>query len=160
MKFKITGKNEFLIIGMSLQFESNSPEASKRIPELWRKFTARIREIQGVKSNVCYGICACVSGSTGDRFEYTAGIEVSDIQSIPQDMIGKTIPASKYVVFTHKGSLTRLCETLDNIFKVWLPASEYKRNKNIPDFEYYDCRFNPKNPEDENSEFDIYVPVL
>lgn len=45
---------------------------------------------------------------------------------------------------------------MNYIYGAWLPKSGRKLRE-APDLELYDHRFNP---ESENSEFDIYIPVL
>ena len=68
----------------------------------------------------------------------------------------KPYPTQKYAVFTHKGSVDKILETYQAIYAVWQPKSGYELIK-APDFEYYDERFDPDNP--EASELDIYIPI-
>jgi AraC family transcriptional regulator len=85
-----------------------------------------------------------------------AALPVSDINVVPEGMISRTIPASKYAVFTSKGPLANLSKTYNYIYGTWLPQSGCKLSQSS-DFEFYDERFDPNN--DEKSEVDIYIPI-
>jgi AraC family transcriptional regulator len=159
MQPRIVSKEEFKIVGMEVI--SADP---KDFGDLWGRFLPRMGEITN-QSRPCgaYGLCACGPECKPEEgickceemgFSYTAGVEVSDFNSIPEGMVGKTVPAAKYAVFTHKGSLDKLGTTYDYIFQTWIKDSGYQITG--PMFEYYDERFNPTS---ENSALDIYVPV-
>jgi AraC family transcriptional regulator len=70
-------------------------------------------------------------------------------------MVALALPARSYAVFTHAGHISRLHETVKQIWGVWLPASSL-RYAHQPDFELYDDRFDPLSGE---GEVDIYVPI-
>ncbi len=154
MEFKVLTKQAFQIIGMRYFGENKNQEIKK----LWDIFLPRQESIKSrINHAISYGICFPVEGDNNDAaFEYIAAVEVSDFQDIPEEMVGKTIPTRKYAVFIHKGSVNNIPETYQAIYAVWQPKSGYELIK-APDFEYYDERFNPNNP--ETSELDIYIPV-
>ncbi len=115
-----------------------------------------------INEKVCYGICTYEPGFiTNDFTEETvfttiAGVEVSEISSIPEGMTSRIMPTQKYAVFVHKGSLDNLRHTYEFIYNTWAAKSEFEIAE-ADDFELYDERFNPM--DDENSEIDIYVPI-
>ncbi|MEW6184104.1 MAG: AraC family transcriptional regulator [Thermodesulfobacteriota bacterium] len=154
MESKIVFKEEFKIVGMRYFGENKNQE----IGQLWDQFLPRIERIPNrINPAVSYGICFPVEGDKNDgAFEYIAAVEVSDLLDIPEGMAGKTIPAQKYAVFTHKGPVEKIPETYQAIYAVWHPKSGHELIK-APDFEYYDERFHPGNP--EISELDIYIPI-
>jgi AraC family transcriptional regulator len=154
MDAKILTKPAFKIIGMGYFGENKN----KEITQLWDVFLPRMESIKSrINNTVSYGICYPVEGEKNDAsFEYIAAVEVSDLKDIPAEMVGKTIPTRKYAVFTHKGSVDKILETYQAIYAVWQSKSGYELIK-APDFEYYDERFNPDNP--EASEVDIYIPI-
>ena len=90
------------------------------------------------------------------NFEYIACVPARHFEKIPENMVKKEIPQSKYLVFTHIGSLETLHDTFDFIYNRYLPNSEYEAKWNTYHFEFYDERFNDFK---ENSELDIFVPV-
>jgi len=65
------------------------------------------------------------------------------------------VPAGRYAVFTHVGSVQTLPATTDKVYREWLPASGLTM-RDAPHLELYDNRFNPHSA---NSEMDILVPV-
>lgn len=69
--------------------------------------------------------------------------------------IAATIPANAYAVFTHSGHVSRLSDTVKQIWTHWLPASTYQHVA-APDFELYDERWNPETGE---GEIDVWVPI-
>jgi AraC family transcriptional regulator len=154
MDATILTKQAFKIIGIRYFGENKN----KEITQLWDVFLPRMESIKSrINNTVSYGVCYPVEGKSNDAaFEYIAAVEVSDLQDIPAEMVGKTIPTQKYAVFTHKGSVDKILETYQAIYAAWQPKSGYELIK-APDFEYYDERFNPDHP--EASELDIYIPI-
>ena len=154
MEVKIITRQAFKIIGRRYFGENKNQE----IKQLWDIFLPRMESIKRrINNNISYGICYPVEGENNDgAFEYIAAVEVSDLDDIPAEMVGKTIPTRKYAVFTHKGSVDKIPETYQAIYAVWQPKSGYELIK-APDFEYYDQRFDPDHP--EASELDIYIPI-
>jgi len=163
MKPKIVAIGEMKVVGMEANFvsvlssERNNHEV---IPQLWSRFMSRYAEIQNKVRNFDLGLCDEIAPGNyvpkdGEMF-YLACTEVTCFQNVPQGMRAKVIPAGKYAVFTHKGTLERIEYTMNYIYGSWLPRSGYER-ANGPDIELYDCRFKIGL---EDSEFDIYLPLL
>lgn len=153
MEPKIIEKDKFMVIGLKYYGSNQNNE----IPKLWGKFNSRIKEIENVVNrNVGMGVCEFVENFTDEsKFTYFACQEVNSFKNIPKGMEGLTVEKNKYVVFTHKGPVERLGDTYEYIYGTWLPKSGYEPAKSH-DFEYYDERFNP---DDEESELDIYIPI-
>ena len=61
----------------------------------------------------------------------------------------------QYAVFEHKGPLDQLPQTLQYIYKTWLPTSHYVE-LNAPELERYSADFNPKL---HTGKLEICVPV-
>lgn len=157
MEPKIVSLGEFKLVGM--QYVGNNQNGE--IPQMWGAFMHRSNEIKNIaNSSVAYGYAECrcegecKCGQGGD-FLYIAALEVSNFDEIPEGMVTRTVPPSKYAVFTHKGSIETLGITFNNIFSKWLPAAGLAPNQKFG-FEYFDKRFNYSS---EDSELDIYVPV-
>jgi AraC family transcriptional regulator len=108
-----------------------------------------------------YGLCFYTErfSKTG-FFYYLAGLPVSRLEEIPIELVGKTLPASEYAVFTHKGPLVGKTNTVKDTYAyaygTWLPKSPYV-NPHAYDFEYYDERF--KGNDNPESEIDICIPI-
>lgn len=156
MQPKTVNRDQIKLVGM--QYIGNNENGE--IPQLWESFITRAKEIGGTINNrAFYGVCECICegpckcGMGGD-FLYIAAVEVSEFDGVPEGMVTKTIPAAKYAVFIHKGSLDGLCDTMNSIYCKWIPESKITPNQKFC-FEYYDERFDNS----PNSELDIYVPV-
>ena len=87
-------------------------------------------------------------------FTYMAGVATRAID-VAAPFKTCQIPAARYAVFTHEGSLAHIQETVGYIFGEWLPASDYEL-AGTPDFELYDERFDPIKDE---GELEYWVPI-
>jgi AraC family transcriptional regulator len=114
----------------------------------------------------CYGVCF-YTGSFAQigLFYYLAGIPLPSIEEIPIAMVGKTLPASEYAVFTHKGPIVSKTGTIRDTYTyaygTWLPNSPYV-NPYAYDFEFYDERYKADSHnclEDAESEMDVCIPI-
>ena len=153
LKAKINTKDTFKVIGLKYYGENQNKEITK----LWDDFLPKMDSIKNrINLSTCYGICYPEEDHTKKNFEYIAAVEVSDIDDIPEGMVGRTIPKQTYAVFTHKGSLDNLTETYQAIYAIWQPKSGRELIK-APDFEFYDERFHADNP--EKSALDLYIPI-
>lgn len=153
MEPKFLTKGEFKIIGMEYVGNNKNGE----IGQMWHRFIPRMGEITNrTNSDVSYGVCFPVENMKEDsEFSYVAGLEVDNFDQIPEGMVARTVPAGKYAVFIHKGSLDNLRSTYEYIYGSWLPKSGQEVAFQ-PDFEFYSERFIP---DSEDCELDIYVPL-
>ena len=95
--------------------------------------------------------------STGER-EVFVGIEVSELEDVPLELVVKVLPPTKYALFTLKGA-----EITSDwgkwIYQDWLPQSGFKSHYNYL-IERYDERFKGLEGEElEESELDVLVPI-
>ncbi|MWC29760.1 MerR family transcriptional regulator [Paenibacillus sp. MMS18-CY102] len=149
MKPTIVVNEAFTVLGMAW----NSKSGEGDIPGLWQRFIPREHEIEGkLQPAVSYGIC---EPGEQEEFTYVAGYE-SHSERIPEGMAKVIVPAQRYAVFTHKGSVAQLGETYELIYSKWLPLHGLEPVKGY-DFERYDERF--IGPENVRSELDIYIPI-
>jgi AraC family transcriptional regulator len=86
---------------------------------------------------------------------YFPAVAVSSLQDIPGPMLGKTLPASKYAVFTVTGGLARIREMFHYAYSEWIPASDYEVAHPF-DFELYDERFHG---DVADSQIDVHIPI-
>lgn len=148
---KIVLEKEFRIIGIKKTVKPGNP----LIKNLWDEFDSRKSEIGNVITyeNIL-GICEYMPNITDEsEFEYMAGIEVADYGIIPEGMISKTIPHSKYAVFTHEGKISDLKTTYNNIYGKWLPLSGAELAE-MDTIELYSIKNN------QDHTLDIYIPLV
>lgn len=151
---RLTRKEKFNVIGMECLIDVEADEKEQEIQRLWDVFIAEKVKIKNCAlKDVMMGIC--MDSSYPNKFSYTACMEVQNLTDIPLGMSLKTIPSLDYAVFTHKGSVNKLSDTYDMIYRMWLPFSGYTLCSEIGDIEVYDDRFTM----DEKSEIDIYLPI-
>ncbi|PWT94282.1 MAG: hypothetical protein C5B53_13600 [Candidatus Melainabacteria bacterium] len=131
------------------------------IERLWDSFLKRKCEIVHAKKENALGVCMGehpdVAKNAGETFVYVAGVPVSELTELPKGMVSLTIPKRKYAIFTHKGCLDALPQTVSYIWGTWIPKNveDYGQSAGL-DFELYDSRFQT---DSRSGEFDIYVPV-
>lgn len=124
-------------------------DATQTIPRQWDAFRqlgpiagAIVAEPTAEHGPSYYGV-VCGNDVAAQTFEYMCAIEVTDLDPLPADLGRVRILAQTYAVFTHQGHISGLQATWNSIWNEWLPASGYLP-ADVPDFEIYDDRFDPK----------------
>jgi AraC family transcriptional regulator len=116
-------------------------DAIKTIPAQWDAFR-QLSPLEGAIASTTYGVI-CGNDVAAQTFDYMCAIVVTDFESLPADLGRISIQAQQYAVFTHEGDISGLQATWNSIWNEWLPASGYGP-ADVPDFEVYDDRFDPK----------------
>ncbi|WP_171011292.1 GyrI-like domain-containing protein [Haloimpatiens lingqiaonensis] len=148
---KIVELDTFKIIGTKY-FGKNQHDELKK---LWNSFYPRMEEIKNrIDEQKSYGICKLFPGSS--KFSYISSVKVANSEEVPENMICKIIPFSKYAIFTHKGSLNSLGQTYEYIYGIWLPNSSYEHST-LPDIEEYDNAY--CDPNLDEYVINIYIPI-
>jgi predicted transcriptional regulator YdeE len=156
----IKQKEQLTVVGVGGPFitalapESNNTEA---IPSLWHAFLARQQEIPNRIEGPTYGVCfppTTEEQANRNECHYVAAAPVSSAGVVPAGMEAHEIPAATYAVFTHRGPVDSIAETMKGIYSEWLPSSQYERAAGA-DLEAYDNRFT----NGDDSELEIWVPV-
>lgn len=99
------------------------------------------------------------SGENGQpAFDFYAVAEVTDFFKIPDGMVTKELPASKYVVFSFTGRpQDSLQPVADYIYKEWFPQSTCQFNENA----MYDFTKSDESVDkDGNGNIEYWVPIL
>lgn len=148
--FEIQSRPSFFVVGL----EISGPYS--KIPEIgamWPTFSQRIPEIHNaVNAHIAYGI-------THDRatdFTYYAAIEVSDAPEVPEGLVKVEVPAGKYAVFTHKGTVRTLHQTI-GAARQTLTEAGHELDTSSYWFELYDERFDPTS---DTSELDLFFRIV
>ncbi len=149
---KVT-KEGFNIIGIAIRTTNENQQASKDIPQLWNKFMeAGILEMIPNKiDTTVYGIYTDYEGDYTKPYTAIIGCKVSNIESIPDGLIVKTIAPTTYTKFTAKGALK------DNVvFDKWVAIWDLDLDRSYTsDFEVYGEKAMDMN----NAEVDIFIAV-
>ena len=142
----IAEKPPLTIVGQERSFiHSQSPDANnlRVIGGLWREFLERDQKIPHRVGDAMYGVM--YERPPGERkhpheMQYIAGVAVSSGDAIPAGLVARTIPATTFAVFLHRGPINQIATTVSEIYRQWLPASPYKHS-GVADIELYDKRF-------------------
>jgi len=157
MEPKIVSHQAKLLCGLDTRFNafgSPDPDAMELLPRLWQQMHAEIKK-QDINARVFWGVVD--SSTANDQLQgmtYVAGFEATPGKSC-ENLKQFEIPAQTYACFTHQGPLSRIGETIEAIFRQWLPASDY-RHTGGPELELYDERFAFEHPD---SILEYWVPV-
>jgi len=153
-RFEILPQKKLVGKSSSSSFSNNNTAA------LWQNFMPQRKKITNSIGAAFYSVEIYDANFFNDfdpikAFRKWAAVEVSDFDSVPEEMEILTIPTGLYAVFLHKGSAAEGVKTYRYIFTQWLPASEYEL-ENRPHFALMGEKY--KN-DDPNSEEEIYIPV-
>ncbi len=139
--------DEILLIGVEIRTDNT---ATLQIGELWQKFYAN--QVQDRIANCIdsrlFGLYSDYENKHLGAYNFMIGCPVSDLDHIPQGMVGRAVPAQTYQVARAQGALPEaLIETWQEIRESDMPrAYTY-------DFEIHDDRATSP----ENVEIDIFV---
>ena len=147
---RIEDGRDLKIAGLSGRFTF---ETNQAIPALWQRFIPHLGNIPGQVGWTTYGICS--NGDDAGSFDYTCGVEVSELADVQSDLECIRIPARRYLVFTHRGHISTIRSTVYSIWNKYLPGSGHQ-SACAPDFELYDERFDP---DSGTGEVEIWIPI-
>jgi AraC family transcriptional regulator len=135
--------------------------SDKKIFELWHSFMPRRKEIKNIKTHDLFSILVYdkylnfKSFNQDTEFEKWAAMEVTDFDTIPNEMESYILTGGLYAVFLHNGAASTGPKTFKYIFETWLPNSDYLLD-NRPQFEILGEKY--KN-EDPTSEEEVWIPI-
>lgn len=146
-----------------LGYEGNTENGFEIIGDCMKKIVAAKSIVSDLTSEDCYiGLNDYSQNLKCDEaqpsFNFYGALEVMDFSVIPEGMVTKELPQSKYVVFSLKGKpQDSLQPVAEYIYKEWFPQSTCEFNeKNMYDFsksfEAIDA--------DGNSVVEYWVPIL
>jgi len=143
----------FYVIGIDVRTTNQNGQAALDLGVLWGRFFAQ-GVMDQIPDKVGSDIYAVYTDYEGDHTKpYTAviGARVASLQHIPAGMVGKSIPAGRYELFTAKGNLHQ-----GAVGGEWVKIWKMPLHRTYgADFEVYGPR--ASNPQD--AEVDIFVGV-
>jgi AraC family transcriptional regulator len=129
--------------------------------ELWRDFMRRRKEIKNSLNTDLFSIQIYDRSldfkdfNPDTEFEKWAAVEVSDFDTIPENMEAHTLMGGLYAVFIYKGDSNNFHSTFQYIFGTWLPNSDYVLDDR-PQFEIMGEKYKLNDP---NSEEEVWIPI-
>ncbi|MFD2938659.1 GyrI-like domain-containing protein [Flavobacterium notoginsengisoli] len=128
--------------------------------QLWSGFMPKLKVITN-KIDAClyslevFPVNYFDNFDSGRTFQKWAAVEVTDFDSVPDEMETLLIPNGLYAVFIHKGPASEGHKTYHTIFAEWLPNSDYTVDER-PHFAVMDEKYKKDDP---NSEEEIWIPI-
>ena len=147
---RFENSKELVIAGLKQNYMFASRTA---IPAQWQRFMPYIGQVAGQVGKVAYGVCT--NNSTNDGFAYLSGVQVAQTNALPGEFESLPIPAHRYAIVSHSGHVSNIAQTIDTIWKQWLPTSGLKAAAS-PCFEKYTEQFNPLSG---TGGMEIWVPL-
>lgn len=131
-----------------------------KVAELWGGFMPRRKEIKYTVSNDLFSLAVYSASHFSDfnpanEFDRWAAVEVSNTDTIPEQMEVTMVPAGLYAVFLYRGTATDVSAFFRNIYQKWLPESVYILDDR-PHFEVLGEKYKNNDP---SSEEEIWIPV-
>lgn len=156
MKPRIETLNEKKLIGNRITMSLSNHKTG----DLWRNFMHRRKEVRNNKGTELYSMQVYdrsyfSSFDPNKEFEKWAAIEVTNFNTVPDEMETITLTSGLYAVFIHKGAASSGAGTFKYIFGTWLPGSDYELDDR-PHFEILGEKY--KN-DDPGSEEEIWIPI-
>lgn len=150
VNYVVEHEKEKFFIGLELR--TNNDECSLTMPIHLNKFFQE--NIPAKISNKVNGdILALYTDYEGDYtmpYSWVIGYEVSNLDEVPEGLVGKIIPKSKYAVFTTRGEFPQgLIAVWQDIWNSALPRLY------TSDFEVYRSSFDPQ----RNPEVKVYIAI-
>lgn len=146
------------VCGLVTELTKSQSENFGIIQNHWSECNAELKR-KKLNRNVGNWTKYGITLKTDKKYFYLTAIPVSDL-IIPDNFKQLEIPKGEYEIFSHKGKMEDIKNTLFEIYKVILPKSNLKieaqAKTGFIHFEKYDYRFKWNNP---NSIIDIYLPI-
>jgi AraC family transcriptional regulator len=129
-------------------------------PQLWKSFMQQRNSIKNAVGSDLYSLQVydeIYFDNFNPQTEFTkyALTEVTDFETIPNEMEAFTLESGLYAVFLYQGLPQDFSEVFQYIFHQWLPNSKYELD-NRPHFEVLGDKYNPTS---ENSQEEVWIPV-
>lgn len=129
-------------------------DGANDIPAQWQKLAPHMAALAGTNCGA-YGVCSGPIGNN-ESYQYLAGVAVGDVAKLPEGFATVTIPARRYAVFTHSGSVMNISDTAQRAFREDLPRAGLVPEGEPGLIEVYDGRFDARTG---SGEVDLWIPV-
>ena len=135
--------------------------ADNHTVKLWQSFLPRRKEIENRLTTDLFSLQVYPPAfdfsfsNFNAPFEKWAAIEVTDFETVPNEMESYTLNGGLYAIFDYKGLSTDPA-IFKYIFGTWLPGSKDYLLDNRPHFEILGDKYKNNDPD---SEEEIWVPI-
>ena len=152
MGIMVIEKEEIKVVG--IPWTGTYAEVNKTIPSLFNKMEERLEEVSCLTNEPV--VIAPFHNRETDLTYYVTK-PVGNIESVPEGMVGFSIPRKNYACITHKGSLAEVKNTYRKLF-TWMKEYGYEQDYHALGLEIYKEEDKQQNTSGELN-FEIYLPV-
>lgn len=153
MEYRIIKEQSFTVIMQEIQLSEHKRQNMKLTTNFWQHFN-KLLKLSHLSQSGSWLKYAFMHRRNG---KLTYGCSISYHGRIPNGFVYKEIPAHKYLVVEHIGSMKNIYETYDRIYKEILPNSKFKLEQHdFLHFEKYDHRFHWNRVD---SIIEIWLPI-
>ncbi len=140
------------IIGITVRTTNKDGQSARDIGELWGQFYSQnlLETIPNKLSNDIYSIYTDYKSDFTDEYTTLIGLQVSNLDTIPNGLIGRQFPTETFEMFTAQGEMPQA--VMNTWLDIWQRDNELQR-KYTYDFEFY----GEKSQNGENSEVQIFI---
>jgi AraC family transcriptional regulator len=122
MEPQIKVKPRFAVAGISRNFDPRIPNARAQLLTVYPELQARLGEITNRVGEHRFQFVDAFPNDPPERvFNFSACVEVEDLEQIPEGMVGRYIDQQEYAVFTHSGPGSEIYRTVEYALGSWLP---------------------------------------
>jgi len=133
MQPEIIEREAFSVLGVLTRLAPEEQD-EQSFKSIWIEFEARLEEIRRHSIEGAFYGLSFPTGQPG-TVDYLAAMAVSLPAEVPQGLIAREVPASRYAVF--ECELRAIGETYRFIFSEWLPGAGVRPGPAAPVFEQY-----------------------
>lgn len=154
MNYRIETKGAFSVIGQEIEMTSFQNKNVQISTQFWQEFNQNLKKAYLSQSGnwVKYAFME----KRGEKLFYLCAIPRRAV--VPENFICKEIMTQTYLVTEHIGSMVRIYDTYNEVYKKILPESGYiPFKKDFLHFERYDERFHWNRTD---SVIEIWIPVV
>lgn len=144
----------FNFIGISVQTNNTSGQASQDLGNLWNRFfTDQISDkITNKISEDIYCIYTDYSGDYTQGYSAFLGYKVDNLDDVPDGLLGREFKGGEYIKFLAKGDMPKA--VVESWEEIWSKDKELNR-KYTADFEVYGS----KSQAGSDSEVEIFIAI-
>jgi AraC family transcriptional regulator len=133
-------RDAFTVAGICVRYGTMGESGTVEIPRQWQQLAPFFGHVPDAVGDLAYGVLYNFDAEGG--FTYIAGVEVARTDAKPKEFESIAIPKQRYAVFTHRGHISTIPQTMQAIWQKGIVAANLKPADSAS-FERYDERFNP-----------------
>ncbi len=153
MNYRIEQREAFRIVGISHPLHQEIEKNFSIVPQMWGKAATdgTIPALAALMDQQPMGLLGVSACDDADQWQYY--IAVASDKPIDAPFQEYIVPAATWAIFPGSGESQSIQALEQRIVTEWLPTSGYEY-ANAPDIEVY------LNPDPQNAQYEIWIPVI